>query len=268
MTPADVASIMQHEPSARPQEFIQTGSLGLDLALGGGWPVGHISELSGPPDSGKSTLAYYAIANAQKDGYSMAGLVDMHGTFNPTFAKYVGVDLDLLYIVRSLAFIPYMLKFCALVVVDPLLTYNYTPSLQGTTVLYTTEYRKNLGAYFATRTVRTGGVQNASARVALRATLREGVATTTFTVEEASFTRPAPDNRMTGKFDILDTGVNHALEVLDWAAALGAGVDKRGNWYYFSSHDTSIQGRYCAAGWLAGHPAVLRLAENVIRYSR
>jgi recombination protein RecA len=50
-------------------EFIPTGSLGLDIALGiGGLPKGRVVEIYGPESSGKTTLAIQAIANAQKAG--------------------------------------------------------------------------------------------------------------------------------------------------------------------------------------------------------
>ena len=45
---------------------VGTGSLALDLALGiGGLPRGRIVEVFGPESSGKTTLLYHVIANAQ-----------------------------------------------------------------------------------------------------------------------------------------------------------------------------------------------------------
>src|SRR5262245_35984942 len=50
-------------------EVISTGALSLDLALGiGGMPRGRIAELYGPESSGKTTLAYHVIAEAQAAG--------------------------------------------------------------------------------------------------------------------------------------------------------------------------------------------------------
>src|SRR4030043_1179134 len=48
---------------------IPTGSLSLDIALGGvGVPRGRVTELFGPESSGKTTLALHIIANAQRTG--------------------------------------------------------------------------------------------------------------------------------------------------------------------------------------------------------
>ena len=51
-------------------EFISTGSVGLDYALGGGLVRGRIVEVYGRPGSGKSTLALGAVASANKMGHN------------------------------------------------------------------------------------------------------------------------------------------------------------------------------------------------------
>jgi recombination protein RecA len=53
-----------------------TGSLGLDIALGGnGVPRGRVLEVFGPESSGKTTLTLHIIANAQKAG-GVAAFID------------------------------------------------------------------------------------------------------------------------------------------------------------------------------------------------
>lgn len=72
---------------------IPTGSLSLDLALGGGIPVGRIVEIYGPESSGKTTLALHVLAEVQKKG-GMAAFVDAEHALDPEYAKKIGVNLD------------------------------------------------------------------------------------------------------------------------------------------------------------------------------
>ncbi|MFQ3651294.1 MAG: recombinase RecA [Gemmataceae bacterium] len=73
---------------------ISTGSLGLDLALGGkGLPRGRIIEIFGAESSGKTTIALHAVANAQKAG-GVAAYIDAEHALDPSWAKRIGVDLE------------------------------------------------------------------------------------------------------------------------------------------------------------------------------
>ena len=77
---------------------IPTGSLSLDLALGGqGIPKGRIVEICGPESSGKTTLALHVVARAQKLG-GIAAFIDAEHALDPGWAKKVGVDLDSLLV--------------------------------------------------------------------------------------------------------------------------------------------------------------------------
>jgi len=79
-------------------EVIPTGSIALDLALGvGGIPRGRITEIYGPESSGKTTLCYHIIAEAQKTG-GIAAFVDTEHALDPSYARKCGVDLENLYI--------------------------------------------------------------------------------------------------------------------------------------------------------------------------
>lgn len=78
-------------------ECIPSGSLSLDLALGGGLPKGRIVEIYGPESSGKTTLALHAIAEVQKTG-GTAAFIDAEHALDPAYAKRLGVDVESLLI--------------------------------------------------------------------------------------------------------------------------------------------------------------------------
>jgi recombination protein RecA len=75
-------------------EVIPTGSVALDLALGvGGVPRGRITEIYGPESSGKTTLCYHIVGNAQRAG-GVAAFIDAEHALDPTYARNVGVNVD------------------------------------------------------------------------------------------------------------------------------------------------------------------------------
>ena len=79
-------------------DFVPTGSLGLDAALGiGGLPRGRIIEIFGPESSGKTTLALHVIAEAQKKG-GICAFVDAEHALDPEYARKIGVKLPELLI--------------------------------------------------------------------------------------------------------------------------------------------------------------------------
>src|SRR5437764_3296714 len=75
-------------------EVIPAGALSLDLALGiGGVPRGRIVEVFGPESSGKTTLVYHILAEAQKLG-GVCAFVDAEHAMDPLYAREIGVDID------------------------------------------------------------------------------------------------------------------------------------------------------------------------------
>ena len=72
-------------------ELFSSGSLALDLALGGGYPKGRIIEIYGPESSGKTTLALHAIAEIQKQG-GQAAFIDAEHALDPSYARKIGVN--------------------------------------------------------------------------------------------------------------------------------------------------------------------------------
>lgn len=78
-------------------ETVSTGSLSLDLALGGGIPRGRVIEVYGPESSGKTTLTLHVIAEIQRNG-GTAAFIDAEHALDPAYAKRVGVDTENLLI--------------------------------------------------------------------------------------------------------------------------------------------------------------------------
>jgi recombination protein RecA len=87
-------SIMQMgDQPATHIEKVSSGSLSLDIALGGGIPKGRIIEIYGPESSGKTTLALHCIAQAQKKG-GRAAFIDAEHALDVQYAKKIGVNID------------------------------------------------------------------------------------------------------------------------------------------------------------------------------
>jgi len=79
-------------------DVIPTGALSLDVALGvGGVPRGRVVEIYGPESSGKTTLGYHIIAEAQREG-GVAAFIDAEHALDPNYAQALGVNLDELLI--------------------------------------------------------------------------------------------------------------------------------------------------------------------------
>ncbi|CAI8048531.1 Protein RecA [Geodia barretti] len=106
-----------------PATPIPTGSLALDLALGiGGVPRGRVTEIFGAESTGKTTLAYHIMAEAQKSG-GTAAYIDVEHALDPEFARTCGVDIDNLlvsqpdYAEQALEICEYLVRSGAVAVV-------------------------------------------------------------------------------------------------------------------------------------------------------
>jgi recombination protein RecA len=88
-------SIMKLGSVSRQQvDFIPTGSIALDLALGvGGIPRGRVTEIFGPESSGKTTICQHVIAEAQRKG-GVAAFIDVEHALDPGYARACGVNVD------------------------------------------------------------------------------------------------------------------------------------------------------------------------------
>jgi len=71
----------------------QSGSMTLDMALGGGYPRGRVVEIYGPESSGKTTLALHAVAEVQKAG-GHAAFIDAEHALDPVYARNLGVNVE------------------------------------------------------------------------------------------------------------------------------------------------------------------------------
>src|SRR5881628_2482122 len=88
-------AVMKLDGAARATaDGIPTGSLSLDIALGGtGVPRGRVLEIFGPESSGKTTLTLHIIANAQHAG-GVAAFIDAEHALDPSWAKRLGVQIN------------------------------------------------------------------------------------------------------------------------------------------------------------------------------
>lgn len=81
-----------------PYDVVSTGSYALDFATAlGGVPRGYLVEIYGKESVGKTSLAYYMIAEAQKHG-EHALFINLEGRFSAEWAQTLGVDLSKLIV--------------------------------------------------------------------------------------------------------------------------------------------------------------------------
>ncbi|WP_313899738.1 RecA family protein [Tunturiibacter lichenicola] len=76
-----------------------SGIASLDDALKGGFPIGALSELSGPECSGRTSLAHSFVARVIESG-KIAAWIDVSDTFDAVSAAAAGIDLQRLLWVR------------------------------------------------------------------------------------------------------------------------------------------------------------------------
>lgn len=91
---------------------IPTGSIALDIALGGGIPLGRFTQISGAYSSTKTTQTLHIIAKAQEQGLTCA-MFDVEGTTDKDYMKQIGIDVDNILFVK-----PSGLEECTQMILD------------------------------------------------------------------------------------------------------------------------------------------------------
>ena len=97
---ASIPSALSPQAS-QPPRFLPTGSIEVDALLGGGFPMGAISEVSGPVSSGRTSLCLSLLAKASEE--AACAYIDVSDTLSPHSAAAAGVRLENLLWVRFAA---------------------------------------------------------------------------------------------------------------------------------------------------------------------
>lgn len=96
--------VIQVASSVKPVARLSTGLAKLDRIIGGGWPMGRITEIWGPQSSGKSSLLYVSIAHLQRTNpEAKIAYFDQENTLDVQWAQTLGVDLGRMLHVRAMA---------------------------------------------------------------------------------------------------------------------------------------------------------------------
>src|ERR687888_12682 len=238
---------------------VSTGSLALDLALGiGGLPRGRIVEIFGPESSGKTTLVYHVIAEAQRRG-GICAFIDAEHAMDPTYAKRIGVNIDDLLVSQPDTG-EQALEIEARLMSQALRKLAGTLNRTDTIALFTNQLREKIGVMFGNPETTPGGRAlkfYSSVRLDIRRieTLKEGVEAIGNRVRVKVVKNKVAPPFKQAEFDIIyGSGISWEGTVLD-AALERKIVQKSGS--YFSFGDERLgQGRQNATAFLREHPDV------------
>ena len=281
-------------------ELIKSGSLSLDLALGGGYPKGRIIEIYGPESSGKTTLALHAIAEVQKTG-GQAAFID-----DPSYAEKIGVQIDNLLISQpdngeqALEICETLVRSNAvdLIVVDSVAALTPKAEIDGdmgdaqmglqarlmsqamrkltaiiskskATVIFINQIRMKLGVMFGNPETTTGGNAlkfYASVRVDIRRIGQikngEDIIGNRTKIKVVKNKIAAPFR--TAEFDIMyNEGISKTGDVLDLAVQYGV-LDKAGAFLKYNG-ETIGQGREAVKRLFKENPELFAEIEEKVR---
>ncbi|WP_246496346.1 recombinase RecA [Miltoncostaea marina] len=285
---------------------VPTGALALDIALGiGGIPRGRIVEVFGPESSGKTTLLYHLIAQAQKRG-GLCAFIDAEHAMDPTYAKRIGVDVDELLLSQpdhgeqALEIADLLVRSAALDVVAIDSVAALVPKAEiegemgdshvglqarlmsqalrklagnlnraGTICIFTNQLREKIGVMFGSPETTPGGRAlkfYASVRLDIRR------------IETLKEGTEAVGNR--ARVKIVKNKVAPPFRQAEFDIIYGEGISHEGNLLdlgvergivqksgaYFSFNDERLgQGRHAARAFLREHPDVAAILEARIR---
>ena len=282
-------------------DYIPTGSLALDVALGiGGLPKGRIIEIYGPESSGKTTLALHVVAEAQKRGGEVA-FVDAEHALDPTYARALGVRVEDMLISQpdtgeqALEITEALVRSGAIdvIVVDSVAALVPRAEIEGemgdsyvglqarlmsqalrkltgaigktnTIVIFINQLREKVGVMYGNPEVTTGGRAlkfYSSVRIDVRRV--EALKNGSGTRAKVVKNKVAPPFRE-AEFDIMyGQGIAREGELIDLGVKLDL-VQKAGSW--FSMGETRIgQGRDAAKKYLLDNPEIAAQLEEDIR---
>src|ERR687896_19680 len=277
---------------------VSTGSLSLDLALGiGGLPRGRVVEIFGPESSGKTTLVYHVIAEAQRRG-GICAFIDAEHAMDPAYSRRIGVSIDDLLVSQpdngkqTLEIAELLIRSGALDVVAALTpraeiegemgdshvglqarlmsqalrklagTLNRT----GTVAIFTNQLREKIGVMFGNPETTPGGRAlkfYSSVRLDIRRieTLKEGVEAIGNRVRVKVVKNKVAPPFKQAEFDIIyGDGISWEGSVLDVGLERKL-VQKSGSYFSFSDERLG-QGRQNATAFLREHPDV---TEGILR---
>jgi hypothetical protein len=98
VSPLCATSAFVHQPPA--DDLAVTGVPSIDVALGGGFERGHLSEIVGGRSSGRTSAVCHALGAAASRG-ELVALVDTCDRFDPESAAVTGLDLSRLLWIRE-----------------------------------------------------------------------------------------------------------------------------------------------------------------------
>lgn len=293
------------EGSGLQVETISTGSLSLDIALGGGIPRGRIIEIYGPESSGKTTLAIHAMVEAQKAG-GVAAMVDAEHAFDPEYAKKLGVNLDELLISQpdtgeqALEIVETLVRSNAVdvVVIDSVAALVPRAEIEGemgdammgvharlmsqalrkltgaiskskTTVIFINQIRMKIGVMFGNPETTTGGNAlkfYASVRMDIR---RKEQLKEGDTVIGSRTTVKVVKNKVAPPFKMAEFDIlyNKGISRAGEVLDLGvlAGIVEKSGAWFTLAEEKLGQGREAARNYLASHDSISSKIEKQIR---